>query len=298
MNTDKNKNLLVIINPNAGLLNARHKSGEAEWLVRRRLPGARVERTESEAHAEGLLREAVKAGAARVIAVGGDGTLHHAARTLLGSQTALGVVSLGSANNIARSLNIPLDLEKMILFAAEGPAQAIDVGKCNQSVFIEAAGIGFHASVLARYNRYDRKSLVRSIYAMTRTAIEMKSFQARLVVDGSAREQSVYQLTVNNMPFYGTNFRPAPHALPNDGLLDVTILPKSEPGLLPFFAAARAGLTRLIPGVVSFQCKTLQIETENPVPVHCDADARMNTPVEITVNPLALRIIAPLREIR
>lgn len=291
MATDE-KNMLVIVNPRAGLLNARYKSGEAEWLVRRRLPGARVERTGSEAHAEELLREAVSGGADRVIAVGGDGTLHHAARALLGSGTALGVVSLGSANNIARSLNIPLDLEQMILFAASGPARAVDVGKCGEAVFIEAAGIGYHASVLARYNRYDRKSLVRSVYAMTRTAIELKPFTARLIADGQAREHSVYQLTISNMPFYGTNFRPAARALPHDGLLDVTILP-NPPGLLPFFAAARAGLTHLIPGVVSFQCKTLRIETEFPVPVHCDADARMNTPAEITVHPSALRIIAP-----
>ena len=287
-------NMVVVLNPAAGLLNPRCGGDDVEAMIRRRLPGARFFHTRSEAHATRVLGRAVKSGAGRVIVVGGDGTVHHAARVLAGTRMTLGVVSLGSANNIARSLNLPLAPGDALRTAACAPPMPMDLGRCGNEIFLEAAGVGYHASVLALYNRRNSKSLVRSVYSMARTSVELAPFRVRAVADGRARALTVFQLTISNLPMYGTNFRPAPHARPDDGLLHVTVIPRPHPPGVPgIFALLRAGLPQLLPGLVRFSCRSLQLETERPVPLHLDADARHKTPAQFRIDPGALLVAAP-----
>lgn len=287
-------NLMVLINPFAGLLNTRNRLPDVEHMLRRRLPGAGFVVPESEDHAARILRRAVKQHVRRVIVVGGDGTVHHAARILAGTSVELGLVPLGSANNIAGSLGIPDQPRAALRLAAGGCAAPMDVGRCGKDIFLEAAGLGFHADILHRYAQKHRKSLVRGTYAVIRTLAELKPFDAVLRVDGQTRRHSVFQMTINNLPMYGTNFRTAPQALPDDGFLDVTIIPHAEVSEIPaLLMAARQGRLHEWPGVQWFQCRELRVRTAEPVPVHLDADARHMTPAIFRIAPSALRIVRP-----
>lgn len=286
--------LMVVVNPRAGLLNTRTGGRDVAGMLRRALPGAMFAATESEEQGERALREAVQQKIRRVIVAGGDGTMHHAACVLAGTDVELALIPLGSANNIARSLAIPEEPRRAMRLAAEGRAHPMDAGLCGDRLFLEAAGIGFHARVLKLYSRTQTKSLARSIYSVARTALEMQPIEVHLTVDGAPQSHVIAQLTISNLPLYGTNFRPAPRARPDDGLLDVTLIPLSATGSMPVFAAAlREGRLHELIGVRSFRCRELGIRTNRPEPLHIDADTSLCTPALIKVSPAAIRIVRP-----
>lgn len=288
------RGLLVVLNPRAGLLNMRTSVADVDRLARRVLRGAAFAATETEDQGENALRAAVRQGLRRVIVAGGDGTAHHAARVLAGSPVELALIPLGSANNIARSLGIPLDPRRALRLAAAGRASPMDAGLCGDALFLEAAGIGFHARVLRLYSRSRTKSLARSIYSLARTALEMQPIEAALTVDGAPQRHEAAQITVSNLPLYGTNFRPAPHARPDDGYLDVTVVPPAPASALPAFVAAlRSGNLHALPGVRSFRCREIHISAPGPEPLHMDADASRHTPAMLRIWPAAINIVRP-----
>jgi len=285
---------MVLINPRAGLLNTKNSAPEVERILRRALKHAAFHVTETENEADQALRRAVAQQFRRVIVAGGDGTVHHAARILAGTNVELGLIPLGSANNIAGSLRIPDKPRNAMRLAAGGRAHPIDIGRCGRHIFLEAAGIGFHAHVLKIYSRSQSKSLVRSAYAIVRTGIEMEPLHVTLTADGARRRHVISQMTISNLPMYGANFKPSPHARPDDGLLDVVLVPYTAAAALPVFVAAlRAGTFHTMPGVITFSCNKLEIETQRPAPLHLDADASFFTPATIQTHCACLKIVRP-----
>src|SRR5947209_9369175 len=93
-------------------------------------PGERLATRAADEHAE------------LVIAAGGDGTIHAVASGLIKRETTLGIIPMGTMNNLAHSLGIPHDVEKACAIIIEGETRAIDVGNVNEQVFLEVAGIG------------------------------------------------------------------------------------------------------------------------------------------------------------
>jgi diacylglycerol kinase family enzyme len=103
--------------------------------------------TEYAGHATEIAQQAVQQGISRVVAVGGDGTVNEVARGLVGSDTALGIIPIGSGNGLARHLNIPLKIDKAIQFAIQQPTAQIDACYLNEIPFFCTAGVGFDAFV-------------------------------------------------------------------------------------------------------------------------------------------------------
>src|SRR5258708_7810716 len=96
---------------------------------------------------EGLARKAAEEHAELVIAAGGDGTIHAVANGLIGSTSTIGIIPLGTMNNVAHSLNIPFSIAEACAIIAKGDIRAIDVGKINGHIFLEAAGIGLETAI-------------------------------------------------------------------------------------------------------------------------------------------------------
>src|SRR5438874_716692 len=147
--------ILAIISPAAG----RH-SGARIWdWVRARVEHARkweCVTSERPGHARELATGAV-ARYERVIAVGGDGTVCEVANGLAHSQTPLGIIPVGTANDLSHNLGIPHDPAAAAALAATGVARPIDLGEIHTSrstrYFVNVAGFGFDAEVAARVNR-------------------------------------------------------------------------------------------------------------------------------------------------
>jgi diacylglycerol kinase family enzyme len=141
----------LIFNPNSGQKLGVSTNAGGEDAVQDALRAAGVpfdaRPTERAGHATELAREAVQAGCALVIAAGGDGTVGEVAQALAGSDTVMGVMPLGSIMNVARTLCIPRDLEQAAQVIAAGRVLAMDLGRVQDTYFLEAAGVGLDAGL-------------------------------------------------------------------------------------------------------------------------------------------------------
>jgi diacylglycerol kinase (ATP) len=289
----KNKKVLLIINPSAGSLNPlRPSNDDLKRQVLRMLPDAEAVETESEAHAAEVVHRALRRGVGIVAGAGGDGTAHHLAGLLAGTSAALGIIPLGTANNIARSIGLPVTARSAIRAIERGRIRAIDLGYVEDRHFIEAAGIGLHATALRRYRVGPKKDILRGIYAVARGLAELEPFELRMKADGREVVREAAQATFSNLPIYGGGFRIAPRARADDGRLDVTLIGEITPFNLPgFVIAVWAGLLRLDPSVRVFRATRVEIDTDRPMPVHVDAETPFETPVTISVKRRHLKFV-------
>ncbi|MEO5986868.1 MAG: diacylglycerol kinase family protein [Candidatus Limnocylindria bacterium] len=223
---------LVLVNPAAGGGRALRA---ASW-IRERLESradARLVVTSRPGHAESLASEAHARGHGRVIAVGGDGTVQEVINGLLagGGPVELGIVPLGSGNDLARSLALARGLEPGWRVAIGSRTRTIDValarnGSGHERWFASAGGIGFDAQVAASMAERSWWQLGRAGYLAT-TLVELKRFHNAFVtidVDGDTREASVLFVAIANGPLYGGGMRIAPAARLDDGQLDVCVV--------------------------------------------------------------------------
>src|SRR5215208_5021794 len=219
---------ILIFNPNAGQklgLPTNTSSGD-EVHAALREAGIPFEPrpTEYAGHATELARAAVTERHGLVIAAGGDGTVNEVAQALAGTTTVLGVMPLGSVMNMARTLCIPRDLGEAARVIASGQVMAMDLGKVEDTYFLEAAGVGLDAGLLCYFEQLDSRGLRAGILqAMVRFVRRLGTPRLVVEVDGRRREVRAPMVSIANGPFVGAAYTVAPDARVDDGLLDVVI---------------------------------------------------------------------------
>ena len=226
--------LLAIVNPLSGTASVQKKQKWIEFLLKIAVdagftPEARF--TTHPGHATELATDAVRQGIRRVVIIGGDGTMNETARALLNTQTALGIVPVGSGNGLARHLKLPLNPKKAIERAIHGRPVVIDSGRINEHAFFCTTGIGFDAYVAQEFARQPIRGLPTYIRTTYRAFWNYQP--ATYEIDG--KPQLLFSLTVANAGQFGNNAWIAPHANVADGLLDVCLLkpfPRSAVGVL------------------------------------------------------------------
>ncbi|RAJ75469.1 YegS/Rv2252/BmrU family lipid kinase [Chitinophaga dinghuensis] len=176
-------------------------------------------------HGKDLALQAVKNGVHTVVAVGGDGSINEIAQGLVGSNTALAIIPLGSGNGLARALKIPLDVNKAMELIVANRQQPMDVGYANEHLFLSNAGVGFDALVADEF----RHTTKRGLYGYAKLVIQRfngyKPDAYSISIDGKKLEENAFLLTVANGNQFGYEFKLAPKASVFDGLLDVCIMP-------------------------------------------------------------------------
>lgn len=308
--------ILLLVNPSSGGKPA--------------APGAEVERPEPSAMAESLRRHGLEvdlrllagdddpgrlaAAAAKrrrdVVVAGGDGTVRPVAAALVGSDATLGIVPLGSWNNIARGCGIPREPAAALAMIAAGDARQIDVGLAwhtaadaetgsaprDATAFFEAAGVGLDAAGFGAAKAGERHGTWSALRQGWR-ALRRRRTPMRLTVDGRRLRTVAPAVTVCNGPYHGLGFAVAPDADPADGLLDLVVF--SDMGRLDvirhFLAVAR-GRPRREPRVRYLSARHIRVEGDSPLPVHVDGEPLGTTPVAFAIRPAALRIVAPGHE--
>lgn len=220
------KKVLFIVNPRSGVADA---SG-LERLAHHWLPSSKYEinicHTQRPGHATELAYEFSKIGGDIVVAVGGDGTVNEIVQGLKTSSTTLAIVPKGSGNGLARSLAIPLDMEKAIQLIDTGKASACDIGHCDLGDFSVAMGIGFDAEVAHRFNQLKVRGFGSYIKTTVKTWYRSKDFRCNIRFGDQQIAGNYWIVTVANTAQYGNNALIAPKAKTNDGLLDIALLRK------------------------------------------------------------------------
>ena len=212
-----------LLNPAAG------RWGAAARLDRLRVlasaAGAGLVVSKSGADIAAQARRAVADGVARLVVAGGDGTMHQAAQGLAGSECALGVVPLGTGNDLAGTLGIPADLDAAAARALTGGMRRLDLVRVEETVCIGYAGVGFDSEVTRFANEVKRlRGPLVYVYAVLHTLATFKPASMRVVHDGGTFEGRVMFAVVANLPRFGGGMRIAPAALPDDGWLDLVIV--------------------------------------------------------------------------
>lgn len=296
---------VLIFNPGSGasiLADRRQEPEEGEAAILAALNSVgitpEVWHTTPEEHGNSLARRAAREGAQLVIAAGGDGTLHAVASGLIDTSCAIGILPMGTMNNIARSLGIPEDLEQACAIIAHGETRRVDVGEANGKVFLEVVGIGLEAALFPAAEDLKRPGCLSTIYGIIAgliTLFTFKSLHFRASFDGKRRQSfHALQISVCNTPYYGARLQFAPNAIMNDGLLDVLIYKNfSKLEYLRHAISISQGRRVLEPKLKRRRLKSLYITSIEPVDVHADGVPQGFTPTTIRVVPGALYVRVP-----
>jgi diacylglycerol kinase (ATP) len=245
-----------------------------------------------------MVHEAVGAGS-DVVVGGGDGTVRAAAGVLSGrSEATLGILPLGTFNNIARGIGIPDDLDEALGVIARGADGAIDVGwahrddRADGRHFLEAAGVGLDAVAFLAAAVAGRRGLWRAARAAWHGLARRRTARLVLTLDGVPHRIRAPAVTVSNVPYHGMGFAIAPDADPTDGRLTLTVFARmSSAEVIARFIATAAGIAGREPRARTLQARRVTVVSGGAaLPVHADGESLGVTPISFEIRPGALRV--------
>ncbi|MGV3617684.1 MAG: diacylglycerol/lipid kinase family protein [Fimbriimonas sp.] len=282
----------LLMNAKAGRFKSTVKPEDMRKLLEKLELDIEVVGTQSERHMVETLKDLVAKKAKRVAVAGGDGTIHTAIQILAKTDTALGIVPQGTANNVATALRLPQDLPSALRTLQDGEFRQVDLGHACGQYFVESAGVGLFANALALYGAKANKNLLRSLHAVFKIIVNLRASRLQITVDGERIvEPAVFAVAANTFRM-AHGLPVAPGASVTDGKLDLMVLKDLTRGeLWPYYLAIRQQMHLTLDKAEMRQGREIKIETRRPVPVHVDDKVRGMTPVVITAEPRALRVI-------
>jgi len=231
---------------------------------------------------------------------GGDGTMSLAAEALIAHRLALGILPLGTANDLARSLAIPTSLQGACEVIAQGWLQPIDLGKVNDRLFFNVASLGLGAAV-QRFHRGERKrrwKVLSYVFSLADAFKVTRSFHAEIECDGKRQRLRCIHLAVGNGRHYGGGMTIAEDAAIDDGMLDLYALrPQSFSELLMLAPALRWGTHGQAERTLALRGCRIRVETTRPMRINADGEIVGTTPADFTVLPKALHVMVPRPEV-
>jgi YegS/Rv2252/BmrU family lipid kinase len=289
---------VIIANPTSGgLPNHTHEYQETVAFLREQGWQVELWLTDGPGAAQKLAQRAVEQRVAVAIAAGGDGTINEVIQGLAGSETALGVLPMGTVNVWAREMNIPLESAKAREVLVHGQVRRIDLGKINERYFLLMVGIGFDGEVTQVVERKPLKRLgvLGYILAALWFGTGYAGFPLTMRMDDADPVRTrALQLVIGNTQLYGGAFKFTWLARCDDGLLDLCVVHKR--GVLGRWLvlrdfALKHERRRLWVRYNTF--KKLVVESRDPVAIQVDGDPAGHTPATIEVVPGALKVLVP-----
>lgn len=293
---DKNKKKIsFIINPISG---TQGKEQILRWIDERLDKdkfAQEVIYTERAGHAVEIAAQKAQEGDYAVVAIGGDGTINEIARSLVHTQTALGIIPCGSGNGLARHLQIPLDSKKAIDIINEGIVELIDYGKINDVPFFCTCGVGFDAFVSLKFSKSGRRGPLTYLEKTLLESLKYRPETYELEMDGSTSRYKAFLIACGNASQYGNNAYITPQATLNDGLLDVTILEPFTVLDVPSLSFQLFNKTiDQNSRIKTFRCQTLRIHRSKPGVVHFDGDPMAaGENIDVKIMQKGLQVLVP-----
>lgn len=294
---DNNKKKIVfVINPISGTQGKEQILAWVNEKLDREKYDMEVVYTEYAGHAVKIAAQKAAEKAFAVVAIGGDGTINEIARSLVHTDTALGIIPCGSGNGLARHLQIPLDPKKAVDIINGGRLEVIDYGKINGVPFFCTCGVGFDAFVSLKFSQAGKRGPLTYLEQTLLESLKYRPEVYELEMDGNASTRyRAFLIACGNASQYGNNAYITPRATLDDGLLDVTILEPFTVLDVPSLSFQLFNKTiDQNSRIKTFQCKSLRIHRSKPGVVHFDGDPMMvGEDIEVSIVQRELKVIVP-----
>jgi diacylglycerol kinase (ATP) len=266
----------------------------------KRLGDVSVLTTERAGEAKELASKAVADGCEVIVAAGGDGAINEVVNGIAPnfSRVQLGILPLGTANDLARSIAIPDDIEAALDIIAAGHSQELDVVRAisNETrYFINVSALGFSGEVSLNLTEEVKASWGSLAYIRSGLTTIPNLTEYHISIrfdDGEDRKMDVYNIILANARYVGGGIPVAPQALLNDGLVDVIIVPVMKMTQLALLAP------RILLGehtdsdlLIYRRARKVVIRSEPGMWFNLDGELMGNEPVTFEVLPHALRVI-------
>ncbi len=305
----------VIVNPNAG-----RRKGEKDWM---KISGLLVEHditfisifTEHRNHASKLAKKYIEAGFKNIIVVGGDGTFNEVVNGIFSQQRyhptdiTLGLIPVGTGNDWGRMFNIPSKYEEAIKVIAREKTFIQDVGKVTYvnsdaahiRYFVNVSGMGYDALVAEKTNKQKDEGKGGTFSYLLNIFTSLFSYQNKdyeITVDGKRVRGKVFSMSVGICKYNGGGMMQLPFAVPDDGLLDLTVINKiGKMKVIRNVPRLYDGSFIKIPQVRTFQGKTITINTLTTLYLEADGESLGHSPFLFEILPKSLKvIIGPLTD--
>jgi len=297
----------VLLNPYSARWVSRERWPEAEAALRAAGLDFEMVQSERRGHLTELASQAVRDGFSPIIAAGGDGTvgevvngLARAAKTADAPLGPLGILPLGTANDLVANLGLPTDLGEAARVIAAGKTRAMDLCRANDHYFANNAAMGLEPTVtVIQQDMVRLKGILRYLVAALTAIFRNPKWNAHIEWDGGSYDGPISLVTVGNGARTGGIFFMAPHADPFDGKLTfvygyrpnslsmLSILPKTmKPGPGSYIESK---------GIHEVTGSWLRVRLDAPTPAHGDGEifSEAITEIEYRIEPGRLQVLMP-----
>lgn len=284
-------NTVVILNPAANSDRAIRARTRVEALA----GDCTVCTTSGPGDAETLARQAVQEGFTKIVAAGGDGTIHEVVNGLAGSTATLGLLPIGTINVFAMELGLPSNNLQLCWDIIQGAnTRLIDLPSANGKYFVQLAGVGLDAQVVKETSATLKRNFGPLSYLISAAQIATRK-PPRLIIESeeaAAREGSF--VLIGNGRRYGGPFPFFKQAQLDDGLLDVILFKQlGYLEIIRYLQDVFFSSEIRTPEVDYFQTRRIRVTSEQDVPVELDGELVGNCPVEFQIKERTLRVLTP-----
>lgn len=287
----------AVLNPTAGSCDE-----PAAWRERLEAVGFEVRVPGSGEEARRMAADAAREGVGRVLAAGGDGTVHRVANGLLeaggpGEAPELGVLPLGTANDYARSLGLPSDPREALDRLVAGPSRPVDAIELRPGPTwcLNVAVGGFGGESADDVDREEKRHLGSLAYLKSAVAElpRLPRFETRLRVDGRERRDTLVNVVLANGRFTGGGVPVGPKGRLDDGRLRLLLVPALGLRELAKFASGLLAGDRGERAAVVDDVREVEIASNPVMRFRADGEPAAATPLSAVVRPAALSLVRP-----
>ena len=287
------RRIVVIYNPTAGL--RRYKRLESVIEILKEY-GCSVELrvTSAPGHASLLAQSPMALEADAIAVAGGDGTIAETVNGLVGNDTPLGIIPLGTANVLATEINLSNDLKKAAHALLFGPAQPVYMSTANDHCFVMMAGAGLDAHVVDNIDLSLKRRIGKGAYVIGAIQEVLRNVQHRYTVVIEGEPHTCSSVIIANGRHYGGAFISAPQANISDPLLYACLFKNNGAiNVARYGFGIMRGRLAHYPDVKIIPARELSITGQSNEPLQCDGDIATRLPATIRVGKTPFNLIFP-----
>ena len=238
--------------------------------------------TKSPEHLKEIVSNYVADEVETICVAGGDGTINAVIDSILGTKTKLGVFPTGTMNLFAREMGLPLNnVGECWKVIEHGGTKEIDIFRAGDSIFVQVAGVGFDAKIIEETSWENKKRFGRFSYLLSALNVASKEAPRITITPDQGKPIEGAFVLIGNGSLYGPALKVFSKAKNDDGLLDVMVFDKQNPGeIIKYVSSIALGMSDKASGIHYIQSREIQVTSDNDVPVEVDGELAGKTPIE------------------